>query len=78
MRYSQPEKMGVIKVVEQSALSVKRTLKELSINRSTFDQWYRRYADNGYDGLADRKPTPRKFSISQRWLIQQQPIESKF
>lgn len=61
MRYSQPEKMEVIKVVEQSALSVKRTLKELGINRSTFYQWYRRYVDYGYDGLADRKPTPRKF-----------------
>lgn len=61
MRYSQPEKMEIIRVVEQSALSVKRTLKELGINRSTFYQWYRRYADNGYDGLADRKPTPRKF-----------------
>ena len=38
MRYSQPEKMEVIKVVEQSALSVKRPLKELGINRSTFYQ----------------------------------------
>ena len=45
------EKMEVIKVVEQSALSVKRTLKELGINRSTFYQWYRRYVDYGYDGL---------------------------
>ena len=61
MRYSQPEKMEIIRVVEQSALSVKRTLKELGINRSTFYQWYRRYVYYGYDGLADRKPTPRKF-----------------
>ncbi len=29
MRYSQPEKMEIIRVVEQSALSVKRTPKEL-------------------------------------------------
>lgn len=61
MRYSQPEKMEVIRVVEQSALPVKRTVMELGINRSTFYQWYRRYLEHGYDGLADRKPTPRKF-----------------
>ena len=51
MRYSQPEKMEVNKVVEQSAFSVKRTLKELGINRSAFYQWYRRYVNYGYDGL---------------------------
>jgi transposase InsO family protein len=61
MRYSQPEKMEVIRVVEQSALSVKSTLKELGINRSTFYQWYRRYLEDGYDGLAHRPPSQRKF-----------------
>jgi putative transposase len=61
MRYSQPEKMEIIRLVERSSLSVKRTLEELDINRSTFYQWYQRYLENGYDGLADRKPTPRKF-----------------
>ena len=61
MRYSQTEKMEIIRLVERSSLSVKRTLEELDINRSTFYQWYQRYLENGYDGLADRKPTPRKF-----------------
>ena len=61
MRYSQSEKMEVIKLVEESALSVRRTLRELEINRSTFYAWYRRYAEDGYDGLADRKPRPKKF-----------------
>ena len=23
--------------------------------------WYRRYTEDGYDGLADRKPNPKKF-----------------
>ena len=58
MRYSQSEKMEVIKLVEESALSVRRTLRELEINRSTFYAWYRRYAEDGYDGLTDRKPSP--------------------
>jgi putative transposase len=61
MRYSQTEKMEVIRVVEESALSVRRTLEELDVNRSTFYAWYQRYAEDGYDGLADRKPQPKKF-----------------
>jgi len=61
MRYTQAEKMEAIRLVEESALSVRRTLQELGINRSTFYAWYRRYAENGYDGLADCPPRPRKF-----------------
>lgn len=36
MRYSQAEKMEIIKLVEGSDLSVTRTLKELGIAHSTF------------------------------------------
>jgi putative transposase len=61
MRYSQSEKMEIIRLVEKSELSVKRTLCELGINSSTFYNWYKRYLDHGYEGLADKKPTPRKF-----------------
>ncbi len=43
MRYSQTEKMETIRVVEESALSVKRTLEELDISKSTLYNWYRRY-----------------------------------
>jgi transposase-like protein len=41
MRYSQSEKMEVIRLVENSLLN---------INRSTFYDWYRRYQEGGYDG----------------------------
>jgi len=61
MRYSQSEKMEIIRLVEKSELSVKKTLKELGINSSTFYNWYKRYLEHGYNGLADKKPTPRKF-----------------
>ena len=61
MRYTQAEKMEVIRLVEESALSIRRTLQELGVNRSTFYEWYRRYAEDGYEGLADRKTRPRKF-----------------
>jgi len=61
MRYSQAEKMETIRLVEDSGLSIKRTLEELDINRSTFYEWYRRFSEDGYDGLADRKPNPKRF-----------------
>jgi putative transposase len=61
MRYGQAEKMEIIKLVEQSALPVKTTLRQLDINRSSFYNWYRDYVENGYDGLVDKKPTPKRF-----------------
>ena len=53
--------MEEIRIVEASDLGVKRTLEELDINRSTFYEWYRRYRDEGYDGLAARKAAERRF-----------------
>ena len=61
MRYTQSEKMEIIKTVENSELSVRKTLAELDINRGTFYEWYRRYREGGYDGLAGRKSSPKKF-----------------
>lgn len=61
MRYSQAEKMEIIRIVEGSSLSVKQTLVELNINRSTFYTWYSRYQDHGYDGLANTYHPPRQF-----------------
>ena len=61
MRYSQSEKMEVIRLVESSPLSVKQTLAELSINRSTFYDWYRRYQEQGYEGLANQYRPPQQF-----------------
>jgi transposase InsO family protein/transposase-like protein len=61
MRYSQSEKMEIIRLVEESRLSVRQTLAELDISRSTFYNWYKRYCEEGYEGLADKKPCPRKF-----------------
>ena len=48
-------------MVENSASSVAQTLRELDVNRSSFYEWYGRYRANGYDGLASRKPTVRRF-----------------
>jgi len=53
--------MEVIRLVESSPLSVKQTLAELSINRSTFYDWYRRYQEEGYEGLANQYRPPQQF-----------------
>ena len=58
MRYPASEKYAIIRLVEDSNLSVRQTLRRLDIHRSTFYHWLQRYQDNGVDGLEDRKPTP--------------------
>ena len=58
MRYSASEKYEIIRLVEDSNLSIRRTLTRLDIHRSTFYHWLQRYQDNGVDGLEDRKSTP--------------------
>lgn len=61
MRYTQAEKMEIIRTVENSELPVKQTLEELDVSSSSFYDWYRRYTVGGYDGLASRKPNARRF-----------------
>jgi putative transposase len=61
MRYTQSEKMETIRLVEESEHSVSRTLRELDINRSTFYDWYGRYIESGYDGLAENYQTHKQF-----------------
>jgi putative transposase len=73
MRYSQAEKVEIIRLVETSALPVKRTLEELDVPRSSFYRWYERYQAEGDAGLAEHKPGPRQFwnripdSVRRRW-----------
>ena len=61
MRFSQSEKMEIIRLVEESELGVKRTLKELGVSRSTFYDWYCRYREKGYEGLSAVFPTRRGY-----------------
>ena len=61
MRYNQSEKMQIIRIVEESPVSIKQTLLELNVNRSTFYKWYRRYQEGGYEALANRYRPPRQF-----------------
>ena len=61
MKYSQSEKMEIIRMVEESNLSVKKTLGEMDVPRSSFYSWYRRYLESGYEGLASRRKRCRQF-----------------
>ncbi len=56
MRLQASEKLEVIRLVEGSERSTRRTLKELGVPRSTFYSWYRRYAEVAEVGLAARNP----------------------
>ena len=58
MRYSASEKYEIIRLVEESSLPIRKTLRQLDIHKSTFYSWLHRYQEHGFDGLEDRKPTP--------------------
>ena len=60
MRYSASEKFEIIELVEQSSLSIRRTLAPIGIPRSTFYDWYSRYQEGGIEALVDGKPRPRR------------------
>ena len=60
MRHTAAEKREIIGLVEGSDLSVRRTLCELRVSRSTFYRWYRRYMEDGEDGLVVDKPARRR------------------
>jgi putative transposase len=60
MRYPASEKLEIIRLVEQSHLSVRRTLHKIGIPRSTFNRWYDRLLAGGVDALEDQKPRPKR------------------
>jgi transposase InsO family protein len=51
--------MEIIRLVEDSDLPVRETLRHLGVPRSTFYGWYQRYESEGFEGLHDQKPAPR-------------------
>ena len=59
MRYAASEKLEIIRLVEESHLSARRTLAKLGIPRTTFYRWYDRYLQRGEAGLQDQSPKPK-------------------
>jgi transposase InsO family protein len=54
------EKLAIIRLVEDSDLSVRRTLAELNISRSSFYRWYRAYERDGFEGLENYSRASRQ------------------
>jgi transposase InsO family protein len=59
MRYSASDKVEIIKLIQDSSLSVRQTLDRLGIHKSTFYNWLKRYQEGGIDAMADKKPVPQ-------------------
>ena len=55
MRYSASEKLEIIRLVEGSHQSVKRTLEQIGVSRPTFYRWYDLYRRFGESALQDRR-----------------------
>ena len=61
IRYTPEEKQEIIQLVEHSNLSIKQTLEELDVPRRTFYSWYRRYQEEGVEGLQHKKSSAKQF-----------------
>ena len=60
MRYPATEKLEIIRLVEQSHLSVRRTLAQIGVPPATFYRWYDLYQTDGPEALEDRSPRPSR------------------
>ena len=54
MRYPASEKIEIIRIVEQSPLSARKTLDQIGVPRATFYRWYDQYQTGGPEALDDR------------------------
>ena len=61
MRRSQAEKAEIVHLVEHSDLSIRKTLQELDVSRSSFYRWYLRYQEEGFEGLAPKHSNRKQF-----------------
>jgi len=75
IRRSEAEKREIIHLVEHSALSVKKTLGELQVPRSTFYRWYKQFLEEGEEGLVDHRPNPHQIWNRIPQEVKQQVVE---
>jgi len=55
------EKLAIIRLVEDSELSVRRTLAEIRVSRPSFYHWYGAYEQGGLDGLENQGRAARRY-----------------
>lgn len=58
MKYTASEKMEIINIVNDSPLTVLKTLEKLKVCKSTFYDWISRFNMYGFDGLHDKCRPP--------------------
>ena len=58
MKYPASEKLEIIRLVEHSHLSARRTLDKIGVSRSAFYRWCDLYERFGLEGLEDRRSGP--------------------
>jgi len=75
VRRSAEEKCEIIHLVEHSEISVRKTLRELDVPRSTFYRWYASYQEEGETGLIDKRPRPRQFWNRIPETVRQQVVD---
>jgi putative transposase len=62
MMYADSKKLAIIRMVEESELSVRRTLQKIKVSRTSFYRWYRAYEERGLDSLENQSR-----AVRQRW-----------
>jgi putative transposase len=60
MRYPASEKVEIIRIVEQSSLSARKTLAQIGVPRATFYRWYDQYQTGGPEALEDNPSGPSR------------------
>ncbi len=68
------EKLAIIRLVEGSELSVRRTLAEIKVSRTSFYRWYSAYEQGGLAGLENQGRSSKRHwnrtrfvTLSWRW-----------
>ena len=75
MRYSAAEKREIIHMVEHSNLSIRQTLEELGVPRSSFYRWYRNFQEDGLEGLKNKPPQDKRFWNRIPGSVREQVVE---
>jgi len=75
MRYSATEKREIIHMVEHSNLSIRQTLEELGVPRSSFYRWYGNFQEDGLEGLKNKPPQDKRFWNRIPGSVREQVVE---
>jgi len=75
MSLSASEKVEVIRIVEDSELSIRQTVAELGISRTSFYRWYQRYQQGGIEALENRSKSAKRFWNKLPGSVKEQCLE---